>query len=1581
MEPSSVIPSSEEDRCGECNGVPYDEMAQCDSCKQWFHFDCVDVSVDTVAEDWQCRACHPPPQQAKPGTEDMSVITQEINALRLELANQRKQYREERAAMEAEISRLSCGQQNYSRSQDRNAFEARNLGAHSTRRFSTFENMHELSRSQVAARKVVSGKLPTFSGNPDEWSNFKSRFDTTTRMCGFTDDENVLRLQECLSGRALKMVQRRLNQAENVQQVMADLEKMYGRPEVLVEGILQQIRQAALPKVEKMQSMIDFGVAIEELCATIRTQGMHEQNYNTSLLAELVERLPPYVRLMWGIHRETSLQKVTLENFGAWMRTITNAAISVTPPPSQEVTKTSARVHTHTETKKKESSCVMCQKNDCPTGADCKKFISSSINERWGYVRKHRLCRTCVLRHSGRCNVSSPCGVNGCSAYHNSALHGERPSNPNSTTVLSHSSIFQGTLLRYVPVALHGNGKVVRTFALLDEGSSVTLMDHALLKELQLEGKPEPICLSWTGDQKRDEHQSQSVAIGISGIDAMSKTYVMPKVHTVAELALPAQTLSVPHLAAKYAHLRETKTRSYHHVTPKVLIGINNFHLTRPLKTIEGAIGEPFATKTRLGWVICGPHEPSAISTVKPKGVHLCTCSEVDMKLDETLRKYFAADNNSIYGDRAKIPSKEEERSLKLLESTTRFVGDRFETGLLWRADEVTLPDNRRMALNRLECLEKRLRRDDGLTEVINNKLKEYQIKGYVRKISDEELIATRNNRRKWYLPIFPVWNPNKPGKVRLVWDAAAAVRGVSLNTNLLTGPDLLTPLPSVLFRFREYRYAFAADIREMYHQVMIRTEDQHSQRFLWRWGDNNREPEEFVMTRMTFGATCSHSSAQYVKNLNADRFIAKLPRAVRCIKEQHYVDDLLASTECEEDAVKLANEVRDIHAQGGFQLHNWLSNSNQIANNLSGNVAGQREFNSDTVCAQKILGMWWNIQSDTFSFKLIPKQDHDILEGHRIPTKRQILRVLMSIYDPLGLLAGFLLYLKVILQEVWRANIGWDEKIPHELFLKWKQWLDGLTLVQKISIPRCYRQHIKLQGIETQLHVFVDAGRDGYAAVAYLRFQCGEHTEVSLVGGKAKVSPLKYMSIPRMELQAAVIGSRLAQTIQQSHDQRIDQRFLWTDSRDVMCWLHSDHRKYSIFVGHRVGEILENTTVSEWRWVPTKLNVADESTKWSNLQQHVNSSRWFTGPAFLKESITDWPPVEFLAKETEEEARKTVTLHQALEPIFSFERFSKWRRLLRAIGYVWRFINNAKNPSTRCGAALTAKELQQAERSILREVQRQAYPQEYCSLDKQSANEMKPISQIKRSSPLYKRSPFMDQDGILRVTGRIDACVLVDPTAKRPIILPKCSVVTDLIVDDFHQRFRHANHDTVINEVRTKYDIPALRSVCRRVRKACTFCRIRETIPRTPVMSQLPPARLAAYLKPFSFTGIDYFGPISVSMGRGRSEKRWGVLFTCMTIRAIHIEVASSLSTDACILALRNFIARRGTPNEILSDQGTNFVGASRELIEAAKNIDSQRLVEEIDCPNTTWTFNPPSAPHFGGSWERMIRTERHPV
>ncbi|XP_055623396.1 uncharacterized protein LOC129766823 [Toxorhynchites rutilus septentrionalis] len=282
--------------------------------------------------------------------------------------------------------------------------------------------------------------------------------------------------------------------------------------------------------------------------------------------------------------------------------------------------------------------------------------------------------------------------------------------------------------------------------------------------------------------------------------------------------------------------------------------------------------------------------------------------------------------------------------------------------------------------------------------------------------------------------------------------------------------------------------------------------------------------------------------------------------------------------------------------------------------------------------------------------------------------------------------------------------------------------------------------------------------------------------------------------------------------------------------------------------------------------------------------------------------------------------------------------------------------------------------ELQLAERHHYSQAQHEVYSDELAILCA-NTKQVGPVNKIPKSSALFQLTPFLDENGILRMSGRTGACEALNPETRNPIILPPEHNVTLLIIKHYLGLYHHSNHEIIINELRQRYSIARIRSTYAKVRRNCQHCKNLSVVPQPPQMAPLPPARLSTFTRPFTHVGVDYFGPMEVLIGR-RTEKRWGVLLTCLTIRAIHLELANSLSTSSCIMALRNFIARRGKPAVFYSDSGTNFVGANRELNEAMTAINHNMLMQEFVTTETTWSFNPPASPHMGGSWERLVRS-----
>ncbi|XP_055585267.1 uncharacterized protein LOC129738106 [Uranotaenia lowii] len=357
--------------------------------------------------------------------------------------------------------------------------------------------------------------------------------------------------------------------------------------------------------------------------------------------------------------------------------------------------------------------------------------------------------------------------------------------------------------------------------------------------------------------------------------------------------------------------------------------------------------------------------------------------------------------------------------------------------------------------------------------------------------------------------------------------------------------------------------------------------------------------------------------------------------------------------------------------------------------------------------------------------------------------------------------------------------------------------------------------------------------------------------------------------------------------------------------------------------------------------------------------QLNANSS-WFQGPEFLLLREEDWPQPKSILP-TEEE-QKHCFVHQAVvipESMIDTDMYSKWERMMRTLAYVFRYVdlfekrqfrfkgvrlNQAELQSRLKGVRLNQAELQKAENYLFRTAQWSGFPEEVSTLFYQRRKSNSNQVPIKKGSKLYKLCPYMDEHSIMRVDGRIGAAVNRGDNVKFLVILPKTHRVTVLLIDFYHRKYKHANFETVVNELRQIVYIPQARSRVEQVIKRCQYCRVYKTRPQVPLEGP----------------------PTNVKIGRS-STKRWIALFTCLTLHAVHVEVVFSLSTESYIMAIRRFIGRRGSPLEFYSDNGTNFRGADNVLQTQVQNIQ-EGLFPTFTNTATKWIFIPPGTPHMGG-------------
>ena len=757
-----------------------------------------------------------------------------------------------------------------------------------------------------------------------------------------------------------------------------------------------------------------------------------------------------------------------------------------------------------------------------------------------------------------------------------------------------------------------------------------------------------------------------------------------------------------------------------------------------------------------------------------------------------------------------------------------------------------------------------------------------------------------------WYLPHHPVFHARKPEKVRVVFDCAAKYLGTSLNDQLLQGPDLNNNLIGVLMRFREENVAVVSDIESMFHQVRVDPSDCDALRFLW-WqnGDLTSPPDEYKMVVHVFGATSSPSCTSFCLRKtvedNESEFSAEI---VNTVRRNFYVDDCLKSVRTTQDARKLVCELTDLLSRGGFRLTKWTSNDRQVLANIPESERAKSVINLDLdeLPVERTLGVQWNVENDEFGFKVVAMKK---------PTTRcGILPVASSVYDPLGFLAPFTLSAKLMLQELCKKKIGWDEEIVGEELSRWEHWLADLPRLSEINVKRCYKPASFEEVNQVQLHHFSDASQYAYGAASHWRLVDADgNVHCSLVIGKSRLAPLKAITIPRLELSAAVVSVKLDSMIWRELDLPIGESVFWSDATSVIQMIQNQTKRFQTFVENRLSVIHDGSSPGQWRYVDSKSNPADDVSRASTAEQLIQNERWLNGPAFLWSSEDKWPSRITVAElsdehpEVKQEAQTFMTSRRnALSPLI--EHYSSWDRLKRGVAWLLRYkcfllskLNAAKADCRPhiVGEELSVEEIVRAEREIIASVQQETFRDHF-------------TQGSKSRSPLHKLCP-VTIDGVLCVGGRLRNAPITED-AEHPILLPKKHHVTDLIVRKYHEELAHAGREHVLASVRLKFWIIKGRVAVRRVLRDCFKCRRRNAPTGEQRLANLPLERLTPDRPPFTFVGVDYFGPILVKQKRSH-VKRYGCFFTCLASRAVHIEIAHSLDTDSFIDALRRFIAR----------------------------------------------------------------------
>lgn len=672
----------------------------------------------------------------------------------------------------------------------------------------------------------------------------------------------------------------------------------------------------------------------------------------------------------------------------------------------------------------------------------------------------------------------------------------------------------------------------------------------------------------------------------------------------------------------------------------------------------------------------------SALFSVTYFGTALTT--NTVRKAPYAVKKMFEADF-SERGPAAEALSKEERKFLTIVGEGIRHCEDgHYEMPLPLRVPNPNLPNNREIAVRRLNQLKKRFVADSKYKEDYTTFMETVIKKGFAEKVPRRKCRV--NEQEVWYIPHHGVYHPKKPDKIRVVFDCSAEFQSHSLNKHLLQGPDLTNHLVGVLFRFRQEPVALMCDIESMFYQVRVSEEFRDLLRFLW-WedGDTSRPPIEFRMTVHLFGATSSPGCANFALKAAADDNEENLGcAAAEFVRRDFYVDDGLKSVVSVPDAIALIEDTKELCRRGGFRLHKFTSNFKEVieAIPVEDRAEGIQkiDMDKDALPMERALGVQWCIEKDSFQFRITLKD--------RPCTRRGILSTISSIYDPLGFAAPLLLNGKKILQELCRGQVDWDDEVPEDIKARWTKWRSELPVLQELLVPRCYKPADFGRIARVELHHFSDASTQGYGQCSYLRLKNEKgQFHCSFVMGKARVAPLKPVTVPRLELTAVVVSVRTSVQLQQELEYEDVKEVFWTDSKVVLGYIANETRRFHIFVANRVQQIQEHSSPDQWRHVDTKSNPADHASQ-GLTPQGLSTSNWITGPAFLWKDEVHWSATvseeSIKLSEDDPEVKTSASLVTTTDKQFPslasrLEYFSDFHRAKKAVVLCLLYIRNSE--------------------------------------------------------------------------------------------------------------------------------------------------------------------------------------------------------------------------------------------------------------------------------------------------------------
>ncbi|KAB0797907.1 hypothetical protein PPYR_09115 [Photinus pyralis] len=1138
--------------------------------------------------------------------------------------------------------------------------------------------------------KLPTMHLPEFDGSYDKWMGFCDTFDAlVNKNDSLTQVQRFYYLKSALKGEAAHLLNSLEVTESNYEIAWELLRERYENKKLIISTHVKHIFE--LPCVIKdnhksLRSLIDN---FNKHLRSLTNLKLPTDKWDILLIYILTNKLDSTTKHEWEKISVNNAELPTLSELSKFLveRCHILEKMSGDSGLSQLLNKKgSSSSHLATSTLSA-ANCYYCKRDH--QLFRCPEFLKLSVQNRWVEIKKLKLCANCFRpNHFNTECRSSYCRK--CNRNHNTVLHNssfERINsensnnkalaerNPNSpqpssqthlaaittsnNSIITAHSYFQNhhVILSTATIHIRGaRGKLISCRALLDSGSQSNFITSELLEKLDLQGSK--ISIRVSGVDKSITNVNRQVTTEISSIHNVFKRELSFLVLRDITGNVPINDIDISTI--KIPNGIKLADQSFN-VSGKidVLLGAGVFWNLLCIGQIKLDHHNAIFQKTTLGWVFAG----AFLNTDFKQEINSLHSATQDVQ--EQLENFWRIEECET---KRNFTKEELYCEQHFITNFKRDFTGRFEVRLPMRDENFDFKNSIDNATRRFISLEKRFARDPEFKRDYQTFIHEYESLGHMSEVKPE--LHGNSQRSIFYLPHHGVIkNSSTTTKLRVVFDASCkSSSGHSLNEKLCVGPHIQDDLFSIIIRFRKHNIIYTADIAKMYRQINVADDQRDLQRIVWRNFDY--EPlKHYRLNTITYGtAPASFLAMRCLQQLGNEN-MQKSPKASSVILNDFYMDDLITGTDTIQDAIKTKNEVNAILEGAGFQLRQWTSNHKVILNQSDVKRNVDQYYISDDK-ETKTLGLMWDTCKDTIGYSLSNVINEKI-------TKRTILSMTAKIYDPLGLLGPVTIKIKIILQRLWQERLGWDESVPFHIYTEWNRILSNLKEIENIRLPRqvTIENYSKLE-----LHGFCDASEAAYACCIYIRSSDKEgNIKSRLLCAKSRVAPLKAMTIPRLELSAAVLLSNLMYKVINSFNAKFERVCYWSDSMISLSWIKSNSMNFQVFVANRIAEIQKFSNPLDWYHVKSGDNPADIISRGLNPEMLVNNTFWWEGPIWLKGTTYN---IETITKinelpETRKNNYKILAFTNMNDEFHFFKRYSNITKLQRVLAYSLRFINN----------------------------------------------------------------------------------------------------------------------------------------------------------------------------------------------------------------------------------------------------------------------------------------------------------------